>query len=209
MTGAPFSHRLTGRLSMLFDDTPAQDPQRRSVAARMVAVLARVVALAAFVALLALTLPSLAGWQRFVVDDDAMAPTLDRGAVVWDEAVPIDRLAPGDIVTFHDPESGVAVTRRISRTGRDPHARPILRVQGDANPDPDAASVVLDRPVLTRVKLVIPGLGWLLLAIADPWVRMLATLLPAIGLMGWLVVGLAREAGRLDGTPVAPPRSRR
>jgi signal peptidase I len=195
---------------MLLAETPAQDPQRRPVAARVVAVLARVVAVAAFVAVLAVTLPSLAGWQRFVIDDDAMAPTLDRGAVVWDEAVPISQLVPGDVVTFHDPENGAAVTRRISRTGRDPHGRPILRVQGDANPDPDAASVVLDRPVLTRVTLVIPGLGWVLLAIADPWARLLATLLPALSLMGWLVVGLAREGGRLNGTAVADaPRSRR
>jgi signal peptidase len=194
---------------MLLADPPDQKLRRRSPAARLIAVLARVVAVAALLALLALTLPALAGWQRFVVDDEAMSPTLDRGAVVWDEAVPIDRLVPGDVVTFMEPESGAPVTRRISRTGRDPHGRPILRVQGDANPDPDAASVVLDRPVLTRVRLVIPGLGWLLLAIADPWVRVLATCLPALGLMGWAVVGLAREAGRIDGAAVAELRRRR
>jgi signal peptidase len=191
---------------MLLPDTPPQPSTRRSPAARAVAVLARLVAGAAVLVLLALTLPALAGWQRFVIDDDAMSPTLDRGSVIWDEAVPVGRLVPGDVVTFIEPETGAAVTRRISRTGRDVHGRPILRVQGDANPDPDAASVVLDRPVLTRVRLVIPALGWLLLAIADPWARFLATFLPALGLMGWAVVGLAREARRVDGAAVGPLR---
>jgi signal peptidase len=191
---------------MLLADSPDHRSTHRSPAALAVAVLARVVAAAAVVVLLALTVPALAGWQRFVVDDEAMAPTLDRGALIWDEAVPIGRLVPGDIVTFMDPATDASVTRRISRIGRDVHGRPILRVQGDANPDPDAASVVLDRPVLTRARLVIPGLGWLLLAIADPWARFLATFLPALGLIGWAVLGLARDARRLDGTGVAELR---
>jgi signal peptidase len=180
---------------MLLADNPRR-PARPSPLGRAAAVLARLLLIGVLLVLAALTLPALAGWQRFVVDDDAMAPTLDRGAIVWDEAVPIDRLVAGDIITFHEPETGAAVTRRISRTGRDPHGRPILRVQGDANPDPDAASVVLDRPVLTRVRLVVPELGWLLLAIADPWARFLATLLPAVGVIGWAVIGLSRDARR-------------
>src|SRR3954468_15444509 len=116
---------------MLLADTPDQEPERRLPAARLVALPARVCAVAPLLALRALTLPALAGWQRFVVDDDAMSPTLDRGSVIWDEAVPVGRLVPGDVVTFMDPETGAAVTRRISRTGRDVHGRPILRVQGD------------------------------------------------------------------------------
>src|SRR5258705_13860015 len=99
---------------MLLADAPDQHAQRRSPAARVVAVLARAVAFVALLALLALTLPALAGWQRFVVDDDAMSPTLDHGAVIWDEAVPVDRLVPGDVLTFPNPGTRAGGPRRVS-----------------------------------------------------------------------------------------------
>ena len=61
-------------------------------------------------------LPTLLGYQRYVIVSGSMVPTLPVGSVVYDEVVPVSELAVGDIITFvPPPEYGIddPVTHRI------------------------------------------------------------------------------------------------
>src|SRR4051795_4653923 len=64
-----------------------------------------------------MVLPSLAGWQRYVIVSGSMTGTYDRGSVVFDQVVPVSTLKVGDVITYRPPaDSGIdhLVTHRIA-----------------------------------------------------------------------------------------------
>lgn len=136
------------------------------------------------VALLAVAyvLPSLLGYERYVITGGSMSGTYDKGSVVFEKAVPADDLAVGDVITYLPPAaSGVStlVTHRIIRIGQDENGQQVLHTQGDANADPDPWRFTLDSATQPVVTHAVPYVGHALMALADRDTRMLLIGLPA------------------------------
>ena len=170
---------------------------------RVVSALTTVLMLVAFVLAGIMVLPTLLGYERYVIVTGSMVPTIPVGSVVYDEVVPVDDLAEGDIITFvPPPEFGVddPVTHRIVQitvagaTSSHPGQR-VFRTQGDANEEMDAWKMVLTGPDQARVVHHIPYVGYFYMALQVRWVQVLLIGLPAIGLVFYLVVSLWRVSG--------------
>lgn len=127
-------------------------------------------------------LPSLLGFERYVITGGSMSGTIEKGSVVFEERVPVEDLKVDDVITYLPPaESGVdtLVTHRIISIDTDEAGRRELVTQGDANPDPDPwrfSLVDSEQPVVTHT---VPWVGHVLLALADPGTRRLVIGVPA------------------------------
>lgn len=149
----------------------------------------------------AYVLPSLMGYERYVITGGSMDGSYDKGSIVFERAVPAQELEVGDVITYQPPaSSGVTtlVTHRIIGLKLDDAGRQVIRTQGDANPDPDPWRFSLtaqDQPV---VEHSVPYAGWALIALADRETRMLVVGVPA-GLIALL--SLVQLAGALRSRP--------
>lgn len=144
-----------------------------------------------------LVLPTLLGFQRYVIISGSMVPTISVGSVVYDEVVPVEDLAVGDIITFvPPPEYGIddPVTHRITVIDTD-DGRLTFRTQGDANSAEDPWTMVLDGPDQARVVHVIPYVGYFYMALNHGWVQLLVIGIPAIGIAVFMGVGLWKMSG--------------
>jgi signal peptidase I len=158
---------------------------------------------ALFLGSVAFLLPSLLGYDRYVITSGSMTGTFDIGSIVFDKPVPVADLAVGDVITYQPPESsGIPhlVTHRIvsirpSRTGA-----PTFRTQGDANPQRDPWIFQLDRADQAEVQFGVPYAGYLFLALADRHTRMLVIGIPAalIALVSLLEVARALRPERSE-----------
>jgi signal peptidase I len=170
---------------------------------RLLAKLARggsgllLVALVALVAALAVV-PSLAGYDIYVIDGGSMEPSIPRGSLAYDRTVPVEDLRNGDVITYVPPAGSRPVTHRIMAIRSDEQGRPVFRTKGDANERPDARMVTLDRPVQARYSFHIPYLGFVPTALSNPRTRMLLLGLPALFLAFGALRSLWREGGRLQ-----------
>jgi signal peptidase len=71
---------------------------------------------------LGLVVPALLGLQRYVIVSGSMSGTYDRGALVFDEVVPVRDLRVGDVITYRPPPGAGPtglVTHRIVAIGTD------------------------------------------------------------------------------------------
>ena len=55
-----------------------------------------------------LIVPSLMGWERYVIVSGSMTGTYDRGSIVFDEVVPVKSLKEGDVITYRPAAAGPA-----------------------------------------------------------------------------------------------------
>jgi signal peptidase len=171
-----------------------------------------------------MVLPTLLGYERYVIVSGSMEPTIPVGSVIYDEVVPVDDIKVGDIITFvPPPEFGVddPVTHRvvqatvIDNTGSNPGDR-LFRTKGDANEDLDPWQMVLDGPDQARVAHHIPYVGYAYIALQVRWVQVLVIVVPSVALIAYIAITLwrvsgdavraeraqpAQEAGGPDGTP--------
>jgi signal peptidase len=111
-----------------------------SAAARLSRFLGNAVIALVIVASLAFMLPSLLGYERYVITGGSMSGTFEIGAVVFEEPVPVEDLRVGDVITYLPPaDAGVGnlVTHRIHRILRTPEGERVYRTKGDANADAD------------------------------------------------------------------------
>src|SRR3954465_3399485 len=95
-----------------------------------------------------MVLPSLAGWQRYVIVSGSMTGTYDRGSVVFDQVVPVSTPKVGDAIT--SPPRGAAgaahlAPPRIAATPPQGGAR-VYRTKGDANQVADPWTFTLPGP---------------------------------------------------------------
>lgn len=170
---------------------------------------------AAILACAAYLLPHLLGYERYVITGGSMSGSIERGSVVFSDLRPVEELAVGDVITYLPPaDSGVTslVTHRIVEIGQDGQGTSVLRTKGDANADVDPWTFTLVAAEQPVVEHTVPGLGYLLIALADRQVRMLVIGVPA-GLVALLALieltrnlaahGTAARAGqaRLGGPP--------
>lgn len=128
--------------------------------------------------------PSMLGFDRYVITGGSMSGTFERGSVVYERQTPVAELKAGDIITYVPPkESGIdePVTHRILSITDDPAVEGghILRTKGDANASADPWTFTLASAVQPRVEGWVPGIGWIFIALSMPGIRMLAIGLPA------------------------------
>jgi signal peptidase len=160
---------------------------------------ALLVTVAAAVALLTIV-PTLAGYQRYVILTGSMTGTYDPGSVVFDKPVPVRDLRVGDVITYAPPrgESPMPlVTHRIVSIKSARDGRPVFRTKGDANPTPDPWRFQLDQGTQPRVDFGVPYAGRALGALSDPHTRQILigipALLIALAIAGRLVADERRE----------------
>ncbi len=165
---------------------------------RRLAGLAGNLALGAGALLAALMLvPGLLGYERYVITGGSMEPTIGRGAVVFDDRVPVEALRAGDVITYTAPghAPGSRVTHRITAVGGGPDGARVFRTKGDANRAADPWRFTLAQREQARVAFQVPYLGYAFAALDLRPVRMLLVGVPALLVGLALLGGLWREAG--------------
>ncbi|NUO35331.1 MAG: signal peptidase I [Dermatophilaceae bacterium] len=161
--------------------------RRRSV--RIAGFVGNVAVLGLLLLAVAYVLPSLLGFQRYIITGGSMQGTYDKGSVVFEKVVPTSQLRVGDVITYIPPaSSGVTnlVTHRIVSAQPGPKGI-VYRTRGDANPSTDPWTFTLDRAEQAVVQFHVPHVGWALLYLADPSHRKLLVGIPA-GLIALLSV---------------------
>jgi signal peptidase len=154
-------------------------PRRRSV--RIAGYAGNLGLFALLLLAVAYVLPSLLGYQRYIITGGSMQGTYDKGSVVFEKVVPTAQLRVGDVITYIPPaSSGVTnlVTHRIVAADRGAKGI-VYKTKGDANPSIDPWTFTLDRPEQAVVDFHVPYVGWVLLYLADPSHRKLLIGVPA------------------------------
>lgn len=157
--------------------------------------------------------PSVLGYERYVITGGSMSGTFEKGSVAFEKPVPVAELRRGDVITYQPPAaSGVTdlVTHRITSIKPAEGGGTLYRTQGDANPDPDPWRFELTGATQPVVEHTVPLVGYAFIALADRDTRMLLVGAPAglIALLALLEVGKAlrprRDAAAQDEQVTAP-----
>lgn len=107
------------------------------------------------------TVPSLFGYESFVVYSGSMEPAIGVGDLAVVGPARPDQFMVGDIITYRTPQRpDVIVTHRVVGIGADEQARLSFQTKGDANTNADTIGVD-QAAVLGRVVYSIPRLGYL------------------------------------------------
>ena len=107
-----------------------------------------------FVLAMATLIPRLAGLQPYNIETQSMAPEYASGTLIYVKKTDFDKLKPGDVITYVNPE-GSAVTHRITKIDSEDRS---LRTKGDANEFEDIMSVT-EENIVGKVVFKIPHLG--------------------------------------------------
>lgn len=153
----------------------------RARAGRIPTVLLNVAMAAALLVALGFLVPGALGFERYVITGGSMSGSIERGSLVYASRVPVATLQVGDVITYAPPaDTGLTelVTHRIASIEVIDGAR-TFRTKGDANAAVDPWTFGLDADMQARVDLAVPGVGYLLMALADPAQRMLLLGVPA------------------------------
>ncbi len=141
-------------------------------------------------------LPTMLGFERYVVSNDSMGGDLARGTMVFEQRVPVGDLEVGDVVTYARASDGHLVTHRVSALGPG-----FVRTQADRRAMPDSGSIdTREQTTLPRVVLAVPFVGHAFLIRFAWWAWSLLVAVAAAA----LVVAGGRDLGR--STPPARPR---
>ena len=127
--------------------------------------------------------PSLLGYQRYIILTGSMTGTYDRGSIVFDKPVPTASLKVGDPISYNPPPGFTSQgreTHRIYRitTGKD--GVRTYQTKGDANKAPDVWHFQLPRPTQDEVKFSIPEVGYLFLILSIREFRLVVVAVPAL-----------------------------
>jgi signal peptidase I len=147
----------------------------------------------ALVLALAVLVPALLGYQRYVITSGSMTGTYDRGSLVFDRVVATSSLRAGDVITFRPPGQAGLVTHRIASV-RLVHGQRLFTTKGDANRTGDVWSPMTLRDARqARVAFHVPYLGYGIAALSDRPVRMFVIGLPALLIALSTLAGLWRD----------------
>jgi signal peptidase len=130
----------------------------------------------------ALLVPSLLGFQRYVIVSGSMTGTYDKGSIVFEKAKASSELAVGDVITYRPPAAtGITnlVTHRIYKITAGENGERVYKTKGDFNPTPDPWVFTLPAGTQNVVKFSIPYLGFVLIALANPHTRLMVIGIPA------------------------------
>lgn len=146
----------------------------------------------------AMLLPPLFGYQRYVIYGGSMEPMISKGSIVYAKEVPVTSLRKGDVITYVPPTSKRPVTHRISAVAKGPRGgAPVFETKGDANANSDFRKFALTRPTQAAYAFHIPVIGWLLIALSVQWVRGVLIGGPALLAAAIIVRNLWRQGGEL------------
>jgi signal peptidase I len=150
----------------------------------------------ALILALAVLVPALLGYQRYVITSGSMTGAYDRGSLVFDRVVPTASLRAGDVITFRPPGHPAFVTHRIASV-QTVRGQRVFTTKGDANRAADAwGPIALGSAKQARVAFHLPYLGYGIATLSQRPVRMLVIGVPA------LLIALAALAGLWrDSTP--------
>jgi signal peptidase I len=147
----------------------------------------------ALVLALAVLVPALLGYQRYVITSGSMTGTYDPGSLVFDRVVATSSLRAGDVITFRPPGQAGLVTHRIASV-RVVHGQRVFTTKGDANGATDVWSPMTLRDARqARVAFHVPYLGYGIAALSDRRVRMIVIGLPALLIALSTLAGLWRD----------------
>lgn len=111
---------------------------------------------------------SILGFRSFYVRTDSMSPTFNAGAWILVKEKPIEKVEPGDILTFRVKDSrDTSLTHRCIEVEKDESGELLLWTQGDANNAPDPNPVTQDR-LLGETIFWINGLGYVITMLQTP-----------------------------------------
>jgi signal peptidase I len=149
----------------------------------------------ALVLAIAVLVPALLGFQRYVITSGSMTGTYDRGSVVFDRVVATSSLRGGDVITFRPPGQAGLVTHRIVSV-RVVDRQRVFTTKGDANRTPDVwGAVTLHDARQARVVSHVPYLGYALAALSDRRARILIIGVPALLIALSTLAALWRDTG--------------
>lgn len=140
-------------------------------------------------------IPSLMGYERYVIVGGSMSGTFERGSVAFEQLAPVEDLEVGDVITYQPPpDSGLAtlVTHRIVSIKHKPGGAQVFRTKGDANPGVDPWTFRLHAAQQPRVAFAVPYVGHAFIALADRDTRVLLLGIPAGVICLFSLVELAR-----------------
>jgi signal peptidase len=157
---------------------------------------------AALILAIAVLVPALLGYQRYVITSGSMTGTYDRGSLVFDRVVPTASLRAGDVITFRPSGHAGLVTHRIASV-RTAGGQRVFTTKGDANRTTDAwGAIALHDARQARVAFHLPYLGYGLATLSERRVRMVVIGVPA------LLIALAALAGLWRDTAPEPRSTR-
>jgi signal peptidase len=149
----------------------------------------------ALVLALAVLVPALLGFQRYVITSGSMTGTYDRGSLVFDRVVATSSLRKGDVITFRPPGQAGLVTHRIVAV-QVVRGQRVFTTKGDANRTADIwGPLTLQVARQARVAFHAPYVGYGIAALSDRRVRMLLIGLPALLIAISTLAGLWRDSG--------------
>jgi signal peptidase len=152
---------------------------------------------AALALAVAVLVPALLGYQRYVITSGSMTGTYDRGSLVYDRVVPTASLKVGDVITY-DPPAGAGpaglITHRIVSIQPQPNGTRVFRTKGDANPVKDPWTFSLANRTQARAAFHLPYAGFALAALAERKLRMLIIGIPALLVALSVLARLWRDA---------------
>jgi signal peptidase I len=129
----------------------------------------------------ALGVSAIAGWKTLTILSGSMSPAIEVGDIVVTRPVRPVALAPGDVVTFRDPDgSPRLITHRVVDV-RMIDTGAAVETRGDANPTSELWTVPTDG----RVGLGVYRLRWighLAQGVSSPTGRVVFIALPALAL---------------------------
>ena len=142
---------------------------------------------------LAVLVPALLGFQRYVITSGSMTGTYDRGSLVFDRVVPTSSLREGDVITFRPPGQAGLVTHRIVSL-KVVRGQRVFTTKGDANRTADMwGPLTLHDAKQARVAFHVPYLGFGIAALSDRRLRMVLIGLPALLIAVSTLAGLWRD----------------
>jgi signal peptidase I len=136
----------------------------------------------AFTAFLLLALlPHTGLYRTETVLSNSMKPHFAAGDLLVVTPEPVRDVRVGQVISIHVPNGDHHVqTHRIVQVVRGGE-HPVVRTKGDANDARDQFTARLDGKTAWRVRLVVPKLGWAIVWLRNPLLRLLTVFLaPAV-----------------------------
>jgi signal peptidase len=109
------------------------------------------------------------GVRPVIFTSGSMAPSIGTGALAVTAPVAAEDIRTGDVITVPRGKDGVLVTHRVTEVERGEYGRWLLRLQGDANPAPDAETYDVTAGA-ARVIWHAEGWGRVLASLDSMWI---------------------------------------
>jgi len=135
------------------------------------------------------------GWRVDIVLSGSMASQLQAGGVVITRPVATNTILPGDIITFHSPDTGKTTTHRVVDIETSPSLR--FRTMGDVNEESDMLLVPAES-VVGKVWFDVPYLGYIARFVKTPQGFLLSLCLPGLAVIAAEIMNIRRAWAERD-----------